>query len=117
MWFKILAVLLIVLGEAFALYAEVGAMRGQGAAAALSSSVFWRAAIPMTLGGLLLIAGYMAGYVGYRDAWIVGAISVCSIIIFDPLITYALFRELPHRGAAVGIVLGFLGMLSALFWK
>ena len=68
----------------------------------------------MALAGLLLIAGYMFGLKYIQNIWVIGAVSIASIIIMEPIITYLLFREIPSRGALLGFVFGILGLLSAL---
>ncbi len=110
---KLIPIVLLFLGESLAIYSEVIAARNIHT----FTATFWKMSAVMTLAGLLLIAGYMLGLKYLNNIWIVGAVSIASIIITEPLITYAIFHELPSRGALIGLVLGILGLLSALFVK
>lgn len=71
----------------------------------------------MIFAGALLVAGYMFGIKYFHDIWVVAVISVTSIVIVEPIIIYFLFNETPKSGAFVGMILGILGLLSALFIK
>jgi hypothetical protein len=108
---KLIVVLLIFLGESVAIYSEVVAAKNINT----FTVTFWKMSGVMALAGLLLIAGYMFGLKYIQNIWVIGAVSIASIIIMEPLITYLLFHELPSRGALMGFVLGILGLLSALF--
>ncbi len=78
-------------------------------------SVFLPMFALITLGGAVLIAGYMLGYVHLKNIWIVTAISVGSILIVEPLLAWLLFHQMPTLGAGIGLTLGALGVLAALF--
>jgi len=108
---KLIPLLLIFAGESVAIYSEVVAARD----AENFLSAFWKASVIFAFAGLLLIGGYMLGLKYLKNIWVVGAVSIASIIIMEPVITYLLFRELPSRGALLGFVFGILGLLSALF--
>src|SRR3989344_1657232 len=110
---KIIPIILIFLGEGLAIYSEIVAAKNINTFAA----TFWKMSGVMTLAGLLLIAGYMFGLKYLNNIWIVGVVSIGGIIIMEPVITYLLFQEFPSRGALIGLVLGILGLLSALFIK
>lgn len=110
---KIIPLILLFLGESLAIYSEVIAAKYIGTFA----STFWKMSGLMALAGLLLIAGYMLGVKYWQNIWIVGVVSIASIIIMEPIITYSLFHELPSKGALIGLILGVLGLLSALFIK
>ncbi len=110
---RIIPFLFLFLGESLAIYSEVIAAKNIDT----FSSTFWKMSGLMALAGLLLIAGYMLGLKYFNNIWIVGVISIASIIIMEPLVTYFLFHELPSKGALIGLVLGIVGLLSALFIK
>lgn len=42
-------------------------------------------------------------------------VSVTSLLLLEPLVIWALFQQMPGRGALIGFCLGALGMLSAVF--
>jgi hypothetical protein len=52
-----------------------------------------------------------------ENIWVVGAVSIASIVVVEPIITYLIFHELPGRGALIGLILGILAIISALFLK
>lgn len=110
---KIIPLLLLFVGESLAIYAEVIAAKN----IQTFSSTFWKMSALMTLAGLLLIAGYMLGLKYLHNIWIIGVVSITSIIIMEPLITYILFHELPSKGAFLGLILGIFGLFFALFIK
>lgn len=110
---KIIPIIFIFLGESLAIYSEVIAAKN------IHTFVptLWKMSLIMALAGLLLVAGYMFGLKYLQNIWIIGAVSIASIIIMEPLITYILFHELPAKGAFIGFIFGILGLLSALFIK
>ncbi len=110
---KIISILCIFIGESLAIYAEVIAAKGINTF--LSS--FWKMTALMFVAGAFLIAGYMFGMKYLQNIWIVGAISIASIVVVEPLITYLIFEELPARGPLIGLILGVLAIASALFIK
>jgi hypothetical protein len=62
----------------------------------------------------MLIAGYVISYATFKNIWVVSAVSVTSILIVEPALSYLVFRELPGRGAIIGLTLGALGFLATL---
>ncbi len=40
---------------------------------------------------------------------------ITLIIILEPIINYTIFHELPSKGATVGMILGFAGLIVALY--
>jgi hypothetical protein len=57
----------------------------------------------------------MVGYAHLKNIWIVMAVSVGSIVVVEPLLAYMMFEHLPTTGAVIGLVLGVVGILAALF--
>src|SRR5690242_16567223 len=110
---KLIPIILLFLGESLAIYSEVVAAKN----ISNFSTTFWKMSGVMTIAGLLLIAGYMLGLKYLNNIWIVGVVSIASIIIAEPIITYFIFQELPSKGALIGLTFGILGLLSALFIK
>jgi hypothetical protein len=110
---KIIPIILLLAGESLAIYSEViGAKNINN-----FQSTFWKMFGLMAVAGLFLIAGYMFGMKYLNNIWVVGAVSIASIVVVEPLITYLIFHELPSRGALIGLVLGVLAIFSALFIK
>lgn len=110
---KIIPLILLFLGESLAIYSEVIAAKN------LTSfwSTFWKMSLITTIAGIFLIAGYMLGIKYLQDIWVVSAVSIASIVVMEPIITYLVFHDLPSKGALLGLILGILAILSALFIK
>lgn len=115
--YKFFAIIFIFLGEALAIFAEMVAARTKISSFQNISKIFFSTFIFIVAGGLLLILGYILGFKEFKNIWIVSVISITSILIIEPILAFAIFRQLPTRGAILGLVLGILGFLSALFWK
>ena len=90
-------------GEAFAIYAELIAAKGHP----FIGMIYKIPSLP------LLILGYWAGYKAAGNIWQVTAVSVCSILIVEPLLIILMFREVPERNALIGCLCGFAGIIIA----
>ena len=110
---KIIPILLLFIGESLAIFSEIIAARNINN----FFNTFWKMALIATLAGLFLTLGYMLGMKYIENIWVVGAVSIASIVVVEPIITYLIFHELPSRGALIGLILGILAILSALFIK
>src|SRR5579859_5170058 len=110
---KVIPILLLFFGESLAIYSEIIAARNINN----FFSTFWKMCGLMFLAVIFLIASYMLGMKYLQNIWVIGAISIASIVIVEPLLTYLVFHELPSRGALIGLILGVLAILSALFIK
>ena len=53
----------------------------------------------------------------FKNIWIVSVISITSILLIEPVLAYFIFDQLPTKGAAIGLVLGAIGLYLALFYK
>jgi hypothetical protein len=113
---KILVIILILIGEILAIYAQITAARAYSTTNPFMQ-VFWKMFLVMAAGGGLLVAGYMLGFPAFKNIWIVSVISITSILITEPAADYIIFKQLPTTGALIGLILGALGMISALFLK
>ena len=113
---KLLALGLICLGELLMISAELLSARNFGASATRSFvEVFPGMLLIMIIGATLLLSGYMVGYRAFQNIWIVSAISITSILLIEPALAFALFRQIPTRGALLGLIFGTAGFASALF--
>ena len=110
---KILAVALLFAGESLAIYAEATAAKAIGTTASFWI-IFFKMFTIIIIAGAFLIAGYMLGYWGFRDIWVVSVVSIASIVVMEPIINLGIFQEAPSRGAIAGLILGVLGLVSAL---
>ncbi|VIO69221.1 hypothetical protein CI1B_25670 [Bradyrhizobium ivorense] len=111
---KIVAVGAIFLGEALSIIAELIASKQFGKAGGDLTTL-----LPMCLlisvGGILLVFGYALGYMHLENIWIIIAISVGAILVVEPTLTLLLFRDVPTAGSLIGLALGALGTLAAIF--
>lgn len=114
MWFKFAAVALIFFGEAFSIAAELHASRRALQDPGSFVTIFGPMFLLITLGGALLVAGYMLGYLHMKNIWIIAAVSIGSIVVVEPILAWTLFHQIPTTGALIGLVLGVLGVLFAL---
>ena len=108
---------LIFAGEALAILAEILSARGE----VRNSKKMLRLAVSMTLviifGGAVSIYGYMLGISLLSNIWIITVASIASILIIEPVLDYALLKQLPTRGAVLGFLLGASGMIIAILVK
>ena len=110
-----LSIVLIFLGEALAIYAEVAGAYGHTANGQSLMTAFMRMFPIMTVAGVCLVLGYILGARTFSNIWIVGVISITSILLLEPVLSYGIFRQLPTMGAGIGFALGAVGLLLALF--
>jgi hypothetical protein len=111
MTYRIIAIVFLLGGEAFSVYAEMIAAKAHSLNVQSFQAVFARAFLQIAVAGALLIAGYMYGYRSFKNIWMVSALSITSILIMEPLIGYLVFQQLPTRGAVLGLILGALGFV------
>jgi len=113
--FKILVIWLIFIGEALSIYAEIIAAKNFSAAGArFFSPIFWRLVILIVIAGLCLLIGYMFGFKVFQNIWTVTVTSLTAILIVEPMLDYIVFRQLPGRGALIGLICGLIGFVAVL---
>jgi hypothetical protein len=100
---KLLAFGLLMLGELIAIGGELLAARSQ--------QVFWPSVL-YVLSVPALLGGYKIGYAAYGNIWTVTVLSITSILIVEPILSYTMFQTLPQRGALLGLILGSLGLIA-----
>jgi len=108
---KIIAVISVFLGELLAVYAETFVIKYP-----FMSSNFWKMFLIMSLGGLLLISGYLLGYKAYQNLWTITVISIATLLIAEPLIIVFYFNQTPTTGALIGFILGIIGLTASIFF-
>lgn len=111
---KILAILFLIFGEILTIYAEMLAARHFSMHSNFLE-MFFKAFLTVTLAGLFVISGYMLGFKAFKNIWMITALSITSILLVEPILAYMIFRQIPTKGAAVGLFLGTLGMLATIF--
>ena len=115
--YMVATLLLIFVGETLGIYAEVLGARIVFLQGAGFVSAFALAFAIIFVSGALLIAGYMLGILSLKNIWAVGVVSVCSILIMEPLLDYSIFGQLPTAGAAIGFGMAALGLVVDLLVK
>lgn len=112
-FFKILSILILFVGEALSVYAEMVAAKVHSTGSQNFFTIFSKGFILITFAGAFLILGYILGYKSFKNIWIVSALSITSILIMEPVIGYLIFQQLPTRGAIIGLILGAAGFFAA----
>jgi hypothetical protein len=103
---KWLAFFMLLLGEFIAIGGELLVARSQ--------QMFWPSVMYL-ISVIPLLLGYKIGYAAYGDIWIVTALSITSILLVEPILSFAMFQTLPQRGALLGLILGSLGLVATLW--
>ena len=103
------------IGEFLCIYSEMIAAHATQAGSSGLWKHFYRNLFVYALSGIFLIGGYILAYRAFKNIWVVTVISVTSILILEPVLAYAIFREAPTTGAKVGLILGGLGLIATLF--
>jgi hypothetical protein len=111
---KILVVALIVIGEGLAIYSEM--LGAKNASTQPWLQIFFKMFLIICASGALLISGYILGFGAFKNIWVVSAISITSILIIEPIVAYALFKQLPTTGGFIGFILGAIGLIITLIF-
>jgi hypothetical protein len=112
---KLLPIIIIFTGETFAILSEIIGAKAFGINNNAFLKTFIRVIPIMLLGSILLVAGYMLGLKNFKNIWIVSVVSFTSILIAEPITNYTITRQLPTKGALIGLIFGVLGFIAALF--
>jgi hypothetical protein len=113
---KILVLILLFLGEALSIYAEMVGARSNYVASQPFLQIFLKMFLLITLGGGFLIAGYMLGFNAFKNIWIVSVASITSILIVEPILAWVIFHQVPTIGAIIGFILGAIGLFLSIFF-
>ena len=108
MLLKVFALVMLAFGEALCIYAEMLVAKRPDWA--------WTFFL-ITLAGIPLLLGYHYGYKAFGSMWAVMAVSVVTILIVEPVLVWAMFREIPSRTSLVALSLGAVGLGLLLFEK
>jgi hypothetical protein len=111
---RIFSIVLLLIGEALSITAEMIAAHQHSTTGASFSECFLRTFPLITAAGACLIVGYILGYRAYSNIWVVTAISIVGILLMEPVVALLMFGESPTRGASVGLALGGLGLIVTL---
>jgi len=111
--YGIIAVTLLVIGEIVTIYAELAAAKlPDNGAIAMTGLI--KPSILIAFAGVCLIIAYWMGYHVVGNIWVVTIASVTSILVLEPIVVFAMFHEMPSRGAIIGFILGALGFIAAV---
>ena len=115
-WFKLLVIVVLFLAEGLSIYFEIKGARLLSSGSSSFLKIFWKFIPILTLTGALLLIGYMLGIKAFSNIWIVSVISITSILILEPTLAYAIFRQSPTKGALIGLIFGIIGFAFTLFY-
>lgn len=110
-----IAVLLIVVGEALSILSEMIAAKSYNNSRL--TGIYTSSVLTFAVSGLALIAGYMIGYKAFANIWIITVISITSLLLIEVALGFILFSERPTLGAMLGFACGAVGFLLALTIK
>lgn len=113
---KFLVIVLIFLGEGIAIYAELLSARTNSRKSNKFLGTFLKYFIVTAIGGILLVIGTTLGFRSFQNIWIVSVSAITSILIIEPALDYLMFKQLPTKGALIGLILGTLGFIAAIFF-
>lgn len=112
---KWIAIACLIIGEVISVYSEMIAARSHDL---LDGTAFWvtfaKSFGLIIVAGALLIIGYMVGFKSIKNIWIVSVLSVTSILVVEPALAYGIFKQLPTKGALIGLIFGGLGFIATL---
>jgi hypothetical protein len=115
-YLKILAVLLLIIGESLSIYAEMVSARSVNLSKNPLLFVFLKMFLMMTVAGGFLLLGYILGFGAFKNIWIVSVASITSILVVEPILAWTMFRQIPTIGAIIGLALGVIGFVVAMIF-
>ena len=113
---KILVLAAIIVGEVTLIFSEILGAHIYGGGEKTFWATFLRLVIPLTIGAWILLAGYILGLINFQNIWVLSVVSITSVLIFEPILAYAITGQLPTTGALIGFSLGAVGLIITLFW-
>ncbi len=113
---KIFVLILILMGEALSIYAEMVGARNHSISSQPFLQIFLKMFLLIVLAGGFLIAGYMLGFNVFKNIWIVSVASITSILIVEPILAWIIFNQVPTIGAILGFILGAIGLFLSIFF-
>jgi hypothetical protein len=107
------ALALMIFGEILTIYSEVYASKLPGHSVE-TPAIFLKPIILISIAGVSLIFAYWLGYQATGNIWVVTVASLTLLLILEPIVIYAMLRELPERGALIGFILGATGLIATI---
>jgi phosphatidylglycerophosphate synthase len=112
-YYMIAALTLMIFGEILTIYSEVYASKLPGRPME-TPLMFLKPMILISIAGISLVFAYWLGYQGTGNIWVVTVASLTLLLILEPIVIYAMLKELPERGALIGFFLGAAGLIAAV---
>ena len=103
----------MIFGEILTIYSEVYASKLPGRPME-TPLMLLKPMILISIAGISLVFAYWLGYQGTGNIWVVTVASLTLLLILEPIVIYAMLKELPERGALIGFFLGAAGLIAAV---
>src|SRR3989338_5549000 len=116
-WLKILVIAIIFIAEALYIFSEIISAKYYSQPQSQFFLILGKILIITIVGSILILTGYMLGFRVFKNILIVSVISITSIMIIEPILAYSIFKQLPTKGAFLGLIFGAIGFAFTLFWK
>jgi|SRR3989344_6224917 len=117
LWLKITVIAIIFVAEALYIFSEILSAKYYSDPESNFFQILGKILIITIIGSVLILTGYMLGFRTFKNIWIVSVISITSILIVEPILAFAIFKQMPTKGAFLGLVFGAIGFAFTLFWK
>ena len=111
--YMIAALILMIFGEVLTTYSEVYASKLPGRPLE-TPLMFLKPIILISIAGVSLVFAYWLGYRATGNIWVVTVASLTLLLILEPIVIYAMLKELPERGALIGFILGATGLIATV---
>ena len=111
--YMIAALALMIAGEVLTIYSEVYATKLPGRLLE-TPAMFLKPIILICIAGISLVFAYWLGYQATGNIWVVTVASLTLLLILEPVVIYAMLKELPERGALIGFILGATGLIATV---
>ena len=108
-----IAVALLFIGEFVTIYAELAAAKLPNDGSFQLVALI-KPSVLVAFAGVCLVLAYWMGYRVVGNIWVVTIASITSILILEPIVVFAMFKEIPSRGAIIGFILGTMGFIAAI---
>ena len=112
-YYVIASLVLMIFGEILTIYSEVYASKLPGRPME-TPLMFLKPMILISIAGISLVFAYWLGYQGTGNIWVVTVASLTLLLILEPIVIYAMLKELPERGALIGFFLGAAGLIATV---
>lgn len=111
--YGVIAIILLVVGEVVTIYAELAAAKLSDTGSIPIAGLI-KPSVLIAFAGVCLIVAYWMGYHVVGNIWVVTIASLTSILVLEPIVVFAMFNEIPSRGAIIGFIFGALGFIAAI---